>query len=88
MEAYRVPFAVDRRRAPTYRLVNASLEPLRWVHVELDGPGLASAPLTPRLDPGAAIEVEVRGRDLAAASTLIVRWLRASGDEYLWRVAF
>ncbi|MBO9577930.1 MAG: hypothetical protein J7480_04065 [Microbacteriaceae bacterium] len=88
MDAYPVPFRVDRSRAPRYRIVNSSLEPLRWVRVEMDGPGVATARLTPRLEPGAAIDVVVRGRDLALSSRLCIRWLRPNGEEYLWGIAF
>jgi len=83
-----VPFRIDRSRAPRYRLVNESAEPLRWVRVEMDGPGVVAAPLTPRLDPGSSLEVRVGGRDLARSSRLVVRWLRPNGEEYLWGVAF
>ena len=88
MNAYPVPFRVDRSRAPALRLVNVSREILCWVRVEMDGPGVASARLTPRLDPGAALVVDVRGRDLERDSRLIVRWRRPNGEEYLWGVAF
>ncbi len=88
MQSYPVPFRVDHRRASRLRLVNASDEPLRWVRVEMTGPGLAAARLTPRLDPGEALEIAVRGDELAAASRLVVRWLRPSGEEYLWGLAF
>lgn len=88
MDAYPVPFLVDRSHAPRYRLVNSSAEPLRWVRVEMDGPGVASTRLTPRLDPGDALEVLVRGPDLAQDSRLRVRWLRPTGEEYLWAIAF
>ncbi len=88
MDAYPVPFRVDRTRAPRLRLVNVSPEPLRWVRVEMDGPGVASARLTPRLEPGDALQVLVRGRDLQRDSRLCVRWLRPNGEEYLWAVAF
>ncbi len=88
MDAYPVPFRIDRSRAPRYRLVNASSESLRWIRVEMDGPGVATARLTPRLDPGAAIDVVVRGRDLPHDSRLCIRWLRPNGEEYLWGIAF
>lgn len=88
MDAYPVPFRIDRSRAPRYRLVNASAEPLRWVRIELVGPGIATARPTPRLEPGAALDVLVRGPDLARDSRLCVRWLRPNGEEYLWGIAF
>lgn len=88
MDAYPVPFRVDRSRAPRYRLINESGEPLRWIRIEMEGPGVVNAGLTPRLDPGGAIELVVRGEDLARDSRLQVRWLRPNGEEYLWGVAF
>ena len=87
MEAYPVPFAVDRSAAPRMRIVNTSRETLRWVRLEMHGPGLASSPLTPCLGPGAALEVLTRGADLARASRLCVRWLRPNGEEYVWGIA-
>jgi len=54
----------------------------------MDGPGFATARLTPRLDPGDALSVVVRGRDLPRDSRLCIRWLRPNGEEYLWAVAF
>lgn len=88
MNAYPVPFRVDRSQAPRYRLINSSGEHLRWVRVEIVGPGVVSARLTPRLDPGGAVDVMVRGPDLAEASRLCIRWLRPNGEEYLWAIAF
>ncbi len=38
--------------------------------------------------PGASMLVDVRGQNLAWSTLLIVLWRRASGEEYLWRVAF
>lgn len=91
-EAYRVPFIVDvgaaLRHRVVRRLVNISDEPLRWVRVELDGPGVVVAPLTPRLEPDGAIDVHVLGGDLARDTRLCVRWLRPNGEEYLWCLSF
>lgn len=87
MLAYPVPFLVDRRAAPRYRFVNVSAECLRWVRVELRGPGLASAPFLAALAPGSAFEVDLRGDDLASNSRLVLRWLRPNGEEYLWGVS-
>ncbi|OJX70117.1 MAG: hypothetical protein BGO95_03640 [Micrococcales bacterium 73-13] len=87
MDAYPVPFAIDRSRAPRLRIVNTSGEALRWIRVEMRGPGLAMAPLTPRLRPGAALDVLMRGDDLGRRSRVCVRWLRPNGEEYLWGVA-
>jgi len=88
MDAYPVPFRVDRSAAPRYRLVNASSESLCWVRVEMAGPGLVAAGVTPRLAPGGALDIVVGGRDLAQESRLCVRWLRPNGEEYLWAIAF
>lgn len=68
--------------------MNASLESLRWVRIELNGPGIATPPFVPRLGPGETLEVDVRGADLPRATRMVVRWLRENGDEYLWGVAF
>ena len=87
VEAYRVPFHLDRRRAQVLGLVNRSAETVRWVRIETDGPGLASAPVTRRLAPGEGIEVVVRGRDLARGTRLVVHWQREDGEHYLWGVA-
>ncbi len=88
MESYPVPFTIDRRRAPRYALRNASREPVRWIRLELTGRGLLRAPSPARLEPGEILEFEVHGEDLPLDSRLIVRWLRPSGEEYLWGVVF
>ena len=87
MSAYPVPFTVDRRQVPRLRLHNSSAETLHWVRVEMSGRGMASAPLTPRLPPGAVLDIGVHGVDLAADSRVIVRWRRPNGEEYLYGVA-
>lgn len=84
MEAYRVPFHLDRRRAPVLRLVNRNTETVRWVRIEVDGPGLAAAPMTRQLAPGDGVEVLVRGEHLARDTRLVVRWVREDGEHYLW----
>lgn len=88
VEPYRVPFLFDRSRAPVYRLVNIGPERLRGVTAALSGPGVMPAitPLT--LDPSDSVQLLIRGEDLARASTLHIRWLRPSGEEFLWRVSF
>ena len=86
---YRLPLRFDRALAPTlYRLVNDGPEVLRGVTALLDGAGVMPALLPVALAPGAHVDIRVRGEDLARSSVLIVRWLRANGDEYLWRVSF
>jgi hypothetical protein len=88
VEPYRVPFLFDRSRAPTYRLVNIGSERLRGVTVSLLGAGLMSPVMPGALDPSRAIELRVLGDDLARDATLLVRWLRPDGADYLWRVSF
>ncbi len=87
MSAYPVPFAIERGGSPRLRVRNTSAETLRWVRVEMAGRGIAHAPLTPRLPPGAALDVAVHGIELARDSRLIVRWRRPNGDEYLYGIA-
>lgn len=82
-----MPFRVDRSRAPRYAFVNESAETLRWVRVELDGPGLVASPLTPRLAPGACHAVDLRGVGFELDTRAIVRWRREDGEEFLWGVA-
>jgi hypothetical protein len=88
MEAYPVPFLFDRSAAPLYRLVNASDERLRGVTAMVLGPGVMPVFLPTAMHPHDAVELRVLGDDLARDTTLLVRWLRANGDEYLWRVSF
>lgn len=87
MSVYPVPFTIDRSRAPRLRLRNTSSETLHWVRIEMSGRGLATAPLTPRLPPGSALDIGVHGSDLAADSRVIVRWRRPNGEEFLYGVA-
>jgi hypothetical protein len=87
-QPYPVPWRVDRRHAPTYRLVNAGLEPLWGVSVSISGAALMRATTPRRLVPGECLAVTVHGRDIARDTILIVRWFRPCGDEYLWRVSF
>jgi hypothetical protein len=88
MEPYRVPFLFDRSRAPAYRLVNIGAERLRGVSVALVGSGVMSPVMPGALEPTEAIELRVRGDHLERDATLLVRWLRPNGEEYLWRVCF
>jgi hypothetical protein len=88
VDPYRVPFLFDRTRAPVYRLVNVGPERLRGVTVSLVGAGLMSPVMPGALEPSAAIELRVRGENLARDGVLVVRWLRPSGEDYLWRVSF
>jgi hypothetical protein len=88
MEPYRVPFAFDRASAPHYRLRNTGREPLRGVTATLVGSGVMPAALPRALAPGEHLDLMIRGEDLARDAVLVIRWLRPSGEEYLWRVAF
>jgi hypothetical protein len=87
--AYRVPFTVDRSRAPTrYYLVNRSEETLESIRLSLLGSGTMLPLSTRRLRPGGILAFAVHGDDLGRTSVVIVRWFRPNGDEYLWRVSF
>ena len=87
--AYRVPFVVDRSRAPVrYYLVNRSSETLDSVRLALLGSGLLLPVSQSRVRPGGVLGFAVRGPDLARGSVVVVRWFRPNGDEYLWRVSF
>jgi hypothetical protein len=85
---YRVPFLFDRSRAPRYRLVNIGSEQLRGVTLTLLGSGVMAAMAPAGLGPTEELEIVIRGDDLAVSSVVVVRWLRESGEDYLWRVAF
>lgn len=86
--AYRVPWRVDRRYAPTYRLVNIAGEPLWGVSLSISGAAMMRVTAPRRLRPGECLAVTIRGRDIPRDTVLIVRWFRPNGDEYLWRVSF
>lgn len=88
MEPYRVPFVLDRSRAPVYRLTNISSERLRGVTVLLHGPGVLTFSPPGVLAPTQSLTFTVRGTDLTTATTVVVRWLRPLGEDYLWRVSF
>jgi len=87
--AYRVPFVVDRSRAPLrYYLVNRSAETLDSVRLSVLGSGLLLPVSQSRVLPGGLLGFAVRGPNIARESVVIVRWFRPNGDEYLWRVSF
>ncbi len=88
MEPYRVPFLFDRSGAPVYRLVNVGSERLRGVTVALLGSGMMSPVMPGSLAPTEAIELRVHGDHLARDAMLQVRWVRPSGEDWLWRVSF
>jgi hypothetical protein len=87
--AYRVPFVVDRSRAPSrYYLVNRSPEPLDGVRLSLLGSGQTLPASSRRMQPGGIVAFAPDGANLSRASVVIVRWFRPDGDEYLWRITF
>ena len=88
MEPYRLPFEFDRSREPRFRLRNVGHETVRGVTGTLLGCGLMPAGPPRSLHPGEHLEFVIRGEDLARETTLVIRWLRPDGEEYLWRVAF
>ncbi|WP_167139058.1 hypothetical protein [Diaminobutyricimonas sp. TR449] len=85
--AYRVPFLVRRERAPTYELVNVGDERLRGIRLTLLGDGRLVWGIPSVLEPADGLLLRMHGDDLARSSVVIVRWLRPSGDEYLWRIS-
>jgi hypothetical protein len=87
--AYRVPFAVDRSKAPQrYYLINRSDERLDAVRLCLLGSGVMLPLSSRRLQPGAMLSFVVRGSDISRDTVVVVRWFRPNGDEYLWRISF
>ena len=87
--AYRVPFVVDRSRAPVrYYLVNRSSETLDGLRLAALGSGMLLPITQSRVLPGGLLGFAVVGHDLARSTVVIVRWFRPNGDEYLWRVSF
>lgn len=88
MDPYRVPLFFDRSRAPLYRVVNISDEPLRGFMGLISGSGMMPAMDPMLLLPRQYVELHLRGDDLAVATTVIFRWMRRNGDEYLLRVSF
>lgn len=86
--AYRVPWRIDRSRDPWFTLVNESDETLRAVHLILSGDGrLMWNPLL-RVPPGGEVRFVLQADDPARDCVACVRWFRANGDEFLWRIAF
>lgn len=85
--AYRVPWRVDRRHAPTLLLVNDGPEPLCAVSVTISGAAIMRATAPRDLALGGGLPITVRGHDTERNTVLIVRWCRPNGDEYLWRVS-
>lgn len=86
--AYRVPWRVDRRRAPWYALLNIGDEPAHAVQLSSLGDGrLLWQPLL-RVEPGGQLTFVLRADDPARDCIATLRWFRPNGDEYLWRIAF
>lgn len=86
--AYLVPWRVDRRHAPTVRLINTGAEPLWGVTLSLSGAAVMRATAPKRVAQGECLAVTVRGRDIERDTVMYVRWFRPSGEEYLWRLSF
>lgn len=86
MDAYRVPFRVDRDDHGL-RLTNRSTSALHWVRLIAHGDGVAVARPIPRLGPGGTIDVRLHGEHLARNTLLVVQWVREDGATYLTTVA-
>lgn len=86
--AYRVPFTVDRSRAPWYELHNRSAERVRGVSLSMLGSGRLLWGLPTALEANDYLRFAVHGDDIARDSVLLVRWFRPTDEEYLWRVSF
>jgi hypothetical protein len=84
--AYRVPFEVDRFGSERVELRNASNDLLRWVTIDLMGPGHFVAQTPTRLEPGQVLAVWLFGDDLARKTKLQVTWF-CQGVQYLWLVS-
>ena len=83
--AYRVPFTAQRPRVGTYELVNESAEVLHGVSFTLHGAGVMAVSLPRVVRPGYGVEVSVAAQRRSDV-ILVVRWARADGTEYVWRV--
>jgi hypothetical protein len=85
--AYRVPFVVDRSRAPyRYRILNRSTEMLDAMHIMVLRSGATLPMSTRRLPPGTALTFAPAADRVGRSDVVVVRWFRPNGDEYLWRV--
>lgn len=86
---YKVPFEVDRSTPPWFRFANCGRETLRGVTVTEVLGGRVVRVTSPRsLEPGAALPFTASSVHPEVATVAVLRWIRPSGDEYLWRVAF
>lgn len=86
--AYRVPWVVDRRGAPHYRIVNASREELRGVTVSVAGSSSLRVSAPTSIRPGESVRASLSGGDPARDTVLVVRWFPPDGREYLWQISF
>jgi len=86
--AYRVPFVVDRSRAPWYVLHNRGTERIRGVTLSMLGSGRLLWGLPTALEPDDHLRFRVHGDEIARDSVLLVRWFRPTDEEYLWRFSF
>ena len=86
--AYRVPWRLDRRRAPRFELRNVSGERLIAFTLATLGPGTLIWGLPTAVEAGAAVRFTLHAEDPARDTVVVVRWSRPNGDEYLWRVSF
>lgn len=82
--AYRVPFRLEHDNA-AYRLINVSAEVVHGVSLTLHGRGVMAVSPPRVVRPGYGIEVDVP-RSRPADAILVVRWLRPTGVEYVWRL--
>lgn len=83
--AYLVPWHIDRRDGAHPVVVNAGIEPLDFVRVLFDGPGVVATEHAGRLLPAASFELclcDVDPDDLVVT----LAWFRTrTGEEYCWR---
>jgi len=84
--AYRVPFAVERFGSERIELRNVSGEVLRWITIDLMGPGHFVAQTPAKLEPDQALAVWLFGDDLARQTKVQVTWFH-EGAQYLWLVS-
>jgi hypothetical protein len=84
--AYRMPFEVERFGSERIELRNASRDVLRWITIDLMGPGHFVAHTPATLEPDQALAVWLFGDDLARQTKVQVTWFYA-GVQYLWLVS-
>jgi hypothetical protein len=84
--AYRMPFEVERFGSERIELRNASGDVLRWITIDLMGPGHFVAQTPAKLEPGQALAVWLFGDDLARQTKVQVTWFH-EGAQYLWLVS-